>query len=76
MIKDAVVRNIEIIGEASNRVSAEIKQNSENIPWTKLRGIRNRIVHDYFGIDYKIIWFISANELDPLKNNLQKLLSK
>ncbi|MDZ7764124.1 MAG: DUF86 domain-containing protein [Melioribacteraceae bacterium] len=75
LVKDAVVRNIEIIGEASNRIPDDLKSKSQNIPWSKLRGIRNRIVHDYFGVDYSIIWFIIENELIPLETELQILLS-
>jgi len=67
MTIDAVVRNIEIIGEASKMVPEDIKQNNPDIPWKKLSGIRNRIVHDYFGVDVNIIWFIVSNELLQLK---------
>ncbi len=70
LIIDAVVRNIEVIGEASKNVPAEIQNNFPDIPWQKLRGIRNRIVHDYFNVDRTIIWHIVKNELTPLKNTL------
>ena len=74
LITDAVVRNIEIIGEASKNIPTEIQQSFIDIPWQKLRGIRNRIVHDYFDVDRTIIWFIVTNELANLKNALQKHL--
>ena len=67
MTIDAVVRNIEIIGEASIKVPDDIKQKNPDIPWKKLSGIRNRIVHEYFGVDVNIIWFIVSNELSQLK---------
>jgi uncharacterized protein with HEPN domain len=67
MTIDAVVRNIEIIGEASKMVPEDIKQKNPDIPWKKLNGIRNRIVHEYFGVDVNIIWFIVSNELLQLK---------
>jgi uncharacterized protein with HEPN domain len=67
MTIDAVVRNIEIIGEASKMVPEDIKQKNPDIPWKKLSGIRNRIVHEYFGVDVNIIWFIVSNELLQLK---------
>jgi len=51
-IDDAVVRNIEIIGEAANRLPEELKEANSNIDWFKIRGLRNRIVHNYFGINY------------------------
>jgi uncharacterized protein with HEPN domain len=71
LITDAVVRNIEIIGEASKNIPTEIQQSFTDIPWQKLRGIRNRIVHDYFDIDRTIIWYIVTNEISPLKKALQ-----
>ena len=55
---DAVARNFEIIGEATNRLPLEFKAQSPEIDWNRLRGFRNRIVHDYFGIDYAIVWKI------------------
>ncbi|MCB9426070.1 MAG: DUF86 domain-containing protein [Flavobacteriales bacterium] len=63
---DAVVRNFEIIGEASNRISPDFKLTHPDIEWDRLRGFRNRIVHEYFGIDYEIIWDIIESYLDEL----------
>lgn len=71
LIVDAVVRNIEIIGEASKNISVEIQNKFVDIPWQKLRGIRNRIVHDYFDVDRTIIWHIVTFELSLLKKTLQ-----
>jgi uncharacterized protein with HEPN domain len=53
---DAVIRNFEIIGEAANRLPEDFKETHSEIDWHKIRGFRNRIVHDYFGIDYSIVW--------------------
>lgn len=53
--KDAVVRNFEIIGEAANRLSQQFKSDNHQIDWQRIRGFRNRIVHDYFGIDFQIV---------------------
>lgn len=69
---DAVIRNFEIIGEAANRLPEEFKDHHSEIDWHKIRGFRNRIVHDYFGIDYSIVWEIKNNFLQPL---IQKLKS-
>src|SRR5688572_24149034 len=60
---DAVIRNFEIIGEASNRLPSEFKEKNSNINWIRLKGFRNRIVHDYFGIDYSIVWNIIQHYL-------------
>jgi uncharacterized protein with HEPN domain len=74
MMVDAVVRNIEIIGEASKNVPGAIQERYQDIPWKKLNGIRNRIVHAYFGVDTTIIWFIIENELSSLKVSINKAL--
>ena len=63
---DAVIRNFEIIGEAANRLPEEFKDAYTNIDWHKIRGFRNRIVHDYMGIDYSIIWEIRNHFLNEL----------
>ena len=63
---DAVVRNFEIIGEAANRIEEDYKIENSEIEWTRIRGFRNRIVHDYFGIDYGIVWAIIETYLDEL----------
>ena len=55
---DAVIRNFEIIGEAANRLPEEFKESFPEVDWHRIRGFRNRIVHDYFGIDYSIVWII------------------
>lgn len=58
-----MVRNFEIIGEASKNVSKEIKENYPNIPWEEMYRLRNRISHEYFGIDYEILWDIETRHL-------------
>src|SRR5688500_3366295 len=63
---DAVIRNFEIIGEASNRLPEEFKRINNNIDWTRIKGFRNRIVHDYFGIDHSIVWNIIQNYLPEM----------
>lgn len=60
---DAVVRNLEIICEAANRISTEEKQQYRNIEWQQIVGLRHRIVHDYFGIDLMLIWQICKNDI-------------
>jgi uncharacterized protein with HEPN domain len=75
MIIDAVVRNIEIIGEAAKNVPVHEQKKLTDVPWRKITGIRNRIVHEYFNIDISIIWYIVTNELSPLKKNLLKHIS-
>lgn len=71
---DAVVRNFEIIGEAANRLPDKIKDNSEEVDWHKIRGLRNRIVHNYFGINYFIIWSIKEDYLDVFITQIKRIL--
>jgi uncharacterized protein with HEPN domain len=70
---DAVIRNFEIIGEAANRLPDEFKTANPQIEWSTLRGFRNRIVHDYFGIDYSIVWNIIKNYLPGLLTSLKSV---
>src|SRR5690606_17431647 len=62
--KDAVVRNFEIIGEAANRIHPDFRDANPEIEWNRIRGFRNRIVHEYFGIDYEIVWQIIEEYLN------------
>jgi uncharacterized protein with HEPN domain len=70
---DAVIRNFEIIGEAANRLPDEFKGRFPEIDWQRIRGFRNRIVHDYFGIDYSIVWLIKETFLNEMIAKLQKI---
>lgn len=73
MIVDAVIRNFEIIGEAANRLPVEFKNLHSDIDWQRIRGFRNRIVHDYFGIDYRIVWLVKESFLPGLISRLKLL---
>ena len=73
---DAVVRNFEIIGEASNRLPQEFKNNHNAIDWFRIRGFRNRIVHHYFGIDYEFIWALRDTHLFALVSEIQNILAQ
>ena len=71
---DAVVRNFEIIGEAANRIDFNFKNANPEIEWKRIRGFRNRIIHEYFGIDYEIVWAIIESYLDEIIDWLETLL--
>ena len=73
---DAVVRNLEIIGEASKRIPDNIKENLKEVPWHRMTGLRNIIAHEYFGIDLNIIWKIIKENLPEVKPSLKKLLKE
>ena len=70
---DAVIRNFEIIGEAANRLPEDFKDKHSNVDWHRIRGFRNRIVHDYFGIDYSIVWEIKQAFLPKLIKTLKSI---
>jgi uncharacterized protein with HEPN domain len=72
---DAVVRNLEIIGEASSHVEDAILRAAPEVPWDKMRGLRNVVAHEYFGVDVAIIWHTVRNDLPPLDVPLRRLLS-
>jgi uncharacterized protein with HEPN domain len=70
---DSVVRNLEIIGEAANRIPENIRSKYSGIEWRKIIGLRNRIVHDYFSIDVEIVWEIVQKDLPVFKSKLSQI---
>ena len=73
---DAVMRNLEIIGEAVNRLPEEFKDTYSSLDSHRIRGFRNPIVHDYMGIDYQIVWLIKENFLPLIKIQLVQILKR
>lgn len=71
--QDAVIRNLQIIGEASKKLPLHLKQTFPKIPRKEMSGIRDKIVHGYFGIDYDIVWNVSKHELPPLLNEIERI---
>jgi uncharacterized protein with HEPN domain len=69
---DAVVRNLEILGEAAKRVPEEYRQRHPNVEWKKISGLRDILAHAYFGIDNAILWDVIANKLEPLLKMLEE----
>ena len=74
LIQDAVIRNLEIVGEATKRVSQGIKEQNQEIPWRQMAGLRDVLIHDYMGISLKIVWNVVQNELPQLKSKIIELL--
>ncbi len=73
---DAVIRNLIIIGEASARVPDEICQKHPGIPWYEMRGMRNFVVHEYFGVSDKVLWDTIRIDLPPLVEKLRKIYAE
>lgn len=73
---DAVIRNFEIIGEASRNLPKEIKEKYTEIPWDEMYLLRNKVSHEYFGVDYEIIWDVASNYLPVNKSQIDKILER
>lgn len=73
---DAVIRNFEIIGEASKNLNDEIKEKYPDVPWEEMYYLRNRVSHEYFGVDYEIIWDIATNHLPGNKKQIDYIIAK
>lgn len=73
VLSRAVVRSLEIIGEAARKISSELKEKHSEIEWKKMAGTRDRLIHDYQGIDYDIVWDIVETKLPLLKHQLKNL---
>jgi len=75
LIQDAVVRNLEIIGEAVKNLPDDIKESYPEIEWRKIAGLRDILIHAYFGVDLEIVWDIVQNKIPELKEALKKIAS-
>ena len=76
LIRDAVIRNIEILGEASKRISNNLKQKYPEVEWSQISRTRDKIIHYYFGVNPDIIWDIVTKNIPPLLKKLQFILKK
>jgi uncharacterized protein with HEPN domain len=72
---DAVVRNLEILGEAAKKIPDAFRIKHPEIEWKKITGLRDILVHEYFGVDTEIILDVVLNKISPLQSSLQKLVS-
>ena len=75
-LKRAFVRSLEIIGEASKKLPEDVKARQPDIEWRKVTGMRDKLIHDYFGVDYTIVWDVATTKLPDLREKLQALLEK
>ncbi len=73
--RDAVVRNLEIIGEAVNKLPQDIQDKYPQASWREIVSMRNKMIHEYFGIDFEIVWQTMHEDLEPLKQTVKKIIS-
>lgn len=72
--QDAVVRNLEIIGEAIKNISEELKEKYPRVPWKDLAGVRDKLIHHYFGVNLDIVWNIVKEELPEVISQIEEIL--
>ena len=76
LIQDGVIRQIEIIGEATKRLSDEIPEKYQDIPWKDMAGMRDKLIHDYLGVDMDAVWETVEGDIPLLKNKLKDLIKR
>jgi uncharacterized protein with HEPN domain len=74
-LKRAIVRSIEIIGEAAKKIPADFKVKWSSIQWKNMAGMRDRLIHDYIGINYSIVWDVIKNKIPELNTQIQDILN-
>jgi len=70
MLQSACIRQLEIIGEAAGRISEALKEKSDSVKWREIIGLRNLLIHEYFGVDIDLVWQIIETDLPKLKSNI------
>lgn len=74
LIQDAVIRNFEIIGEATKKISIELREKYSHIEWKKISGMQDKLIHDYIGVDVLSIWYVIEDILPEFKKDIIKIL--
>lgn len=76
LLVDGVIRNLEVIGEAVKNIPLNFRRRYANVEWKKIAGLRDLLIHAYFGIDYEVLWDIVRNKIPGLNKQLQTILKK
>jgi uncharacterized protein with HEPN domain len=72
--QDAVIRNIEIIGEAIKNLSEQLRSRYTEIPWKSMAGMRDKLIHHYFGVNFSIVWKVAKEELPEIINHIEQII--
>jgi uncharacterized protein with HEPN domain len=73
--QDAIIRNLQVMGEAAKKVSTQARDAHPEIPWKDIAGMRDRVVHDYFGVSLDIVWDVVVNHIPPLRDKVRRAMS-
>ena len=76
LVRDGVIRQLEILGEAAGRISKETCRKAPEIPWSKVTGMRHRLIHDYFAVDTAMVWKAATDDLTDLRPKVHGLLRR
>ncbi len=76
LLADGVIRNLEIIGEAVKNIPSQVKQKYANVEWKKISGLQDTLIHEYFGLDYELLWDIVKTKIPPLKEQIEAVLEE
>jgi uncharacterized protein with HEPN domain len=75
LVQDGVIRQLEIIGEATKQISQRTREKHNNIPWKDMAGMRDKLIHDYFGVDVEQVWLTASNDIPTLKIEIEEVVN-
>lgn len=76
MIRNAVIRSLEIMGEAAKNIPEDIRIQYPDIPWKRISGMRDKLIHGYFGVDYEMVWSVAKERIPEIKPFIEQLIER